>query len=82
MTIEQKIFIQENTIKDSGVICWEEYHSSDNKLVVTNINLSKLPGFYAERIYTIKYDGQKILVSVDWSQIFHKYCELLLKNLL
>jgi len=43
LTQEQKNKIQENTVRDSGVICFEEYHSADGEVTVTNININKQP---------------------------------------
>lgn len=81
LTIEQKNLISQNTIKDSGVITFESYHSLDNTLVVTNINLNKMGSFYADRVYTLKHNGTKILVSTDAGEILDRYCEIMLSKL-
>lgn len=80
LSIEQQK-ISDNTIKDSGVITFESWHSKCGSVVVTNINLNKQPGFYAERIYTLTDDKIIVLRSKDWSKIFKKYCEIMTKKL-
>ena len=72
-----KDFITANSIKDSGVITWEEYHNEDDTLRVTNINLGG-PGFDADRIYTLTNKGRKILTSNSASDILDKYTDLMM----
>ncbi len=81
LTTEQKAKIQENTIKDSGVIFFESYHSKDGEVVVTNINLNKQPGFYADRLYTIKNNGEHVLTSKDRGAILDEYTKIMLVKL-
>ena len=81
LTQEQKDKIQENTIKDSGVITFESYHSTDGEVAVTNINLNKQPGFYAERLYTLKNKGENVLVSKDSGAILDEYVKIMLAKL-
>jgi hypothetical protein len=81
LTKEQKSKIQENTIQDSGVICMESWHSKDGDLVVTNINLNKQPGFYADRIYTLKNKGEHILTSKVHGEIVDEYSKLMINKL-
>ena len=81
LTKEQKDKIQENTVKDSGVISFESYHSKDNEVVVTNINLNKQTGFYADRLYTIKNKGEHVLTSKDHGAILDEYVKIMLVKL-
>jgi hypothetical protein len=81
LTQDQKDTIQKNTIKDSGVICWEEYHSKDEEVVVTNVNINKQPGFYADRVYTLKNKGEIVLRSKDHGAILDEYVKIMLEKL-
>lgn len=78
LTEQQKDFISENTIKDSGVITFESYHSKCKQFRVTNINLNKQAGFYAERLYTLNDSGKDILTSQDSGKILDEYCKLMI----
>lgn len=78
LTQAQKNTIQENTIKDSGVITWESYHSKDGEVVVTNVNVNKQPGFYADRVYTLKNKGEVVLRSKDSGAILDEYTKIMI----
>ena len=80
-TTEEKKLILNNTIIDSGVIYPTSYHSKSNTLKVTNINLNKQPGFYADRIYILKHNDIKVIADKDYSKIVQKYGDVLLKEL-
>ena len=73
----EKDFIQANSVKDSGVICWESWHSADDTIMVTNINPGG-PGFDADRIYTLTQDGDKKLVSKENGEVLDMYTDLML----
>jgi hypothetical protein len=78
---ETKDLIQENTVIDSGVIYPTSWHSKIGALKVTNININKMTGFYADRVYTLKNGDKNILVSKDSNDILDIYCDELLKLL-
>ena len=79
VTQYQKDYISERTIKDSGVITFESYHSEDNRTIVTNVNLGGA-NFLANRIYTLTNNGKEILKSKDSGAILDKYVEIMINR--